>query len=739
MHLSTVAGACALLVISALGSSHAQAQTRLLDETIVEDRLAAGGTKDYTFDVQDVQNPSGGLASPGAVQPDLIRLMVSPCNGGNNLRWQVLHEGEVDYEFNPSDPANNNNIENNRMVALGKRKKRQAQAVAPPRPLPTNFQYEKQELDEFTGLGKALTPQTGLYVKPDASDGKYSLRLTNNGAEPIKYMTLLSRRQRQTVVPELPDVQNVKVEKVRPKSIHISWRPVHGTVAGQNSGVDYTAHAFPVDELQSGDNVNSECGVKRIKSRRDSTGKVEPAGFPTSGSTSAMFNDLQPDTLYRMNVLAMNTTTGKDIAYIGVEARTSPAGLQMPLERDWGNLSVAANSKQIYTLDLTNRPISANTGLNQLGVTVFPCDGLVTWSMTRDGIDVQAFQTAELGDDDAGGEIDDSVSDDDSSEESADDRKRRQNNDMEEADGQDNEMETTDAPDNDNDNEKMIKEIRQQRAKPLPAGTGNRASTGGQTVFSYNELMKEPALYQLSVYNTQSRPIRFDMYASTKDPLDRPYPVLPVDQQVKAVTVDKNYAEIGWQPSASNDPLAYCISAVPRQQITAQYVQSSTCGLRRAPVYTPPPPIPDAVPVRVTPNRQQPPARPDLFQSPVQANFPIPSERPGDTQQQQPNNNIVLPGAAENVPLFDHPFNPNQFASDLMPLVQRTRGCGTDTRGRLGALSEGVEYNVEVLAINTRTNKPLAYTSALVKTGGGAMLSCSMLVSLLLCALALLL
>ena len=393
----------AVILLSLLVGCHCQVRQPLLDEQVVSDSLNAGATREYTFTVHDSQHSVP--KTPTTIQPDLIRLMVSPCNGGNTLKWQVLHEGELEYEFNPEDPANNNNIQDNRMVALGKRRKRQLQNAGP-ETLPNGFQYELSQPDEFTGLGTALKPETGLYVKPDASSGPYTLRITNTASQPIEYTAFLARREKQPIIPELPEVQNVKVDKLRPTSAQISWRPVNGAGVA-NSGIDYTVHAFPVSTLQAGENINSACGVKRTTTRlstSSSAGPKIPASFSTQGTTSAMFNDLQPGTRYRLNVLAMNATSRRDVAYLGVEITTSPQGTTLRQEQDLNNITLPPNSKQIFTLDLVDRQLSSNPAQNPLGVTVFPCNGLVTWSMTKDGIEQQAFETSSLGSDDAGGE-----------------------------------------------------------------------------------------------------------------------------------------------------------------------------------------------------------------------------------------------------------------------------------------------------------------------------------------------
>lgn len=201
---------------------------------------------------------------------------------------------------------------------------------------------------------------------------------------------------------------------------------------------------------------------------------------------------------------------------------------------------------------------------------------------------------------------------------------------------------------------------------------------------------------------------------------------------VQAVAVDGNTADFQWYPSVSNDPLSYCISATPTRQLSPQFVQSSTCGLRQAPIYTPPPPAPNApLPGFANPGPGVAPAQPGF-----DLNFPnAPTQAPrnnfgGFGQPQPAENTISLPGA-EIPPPFEHPINTDQFPTGLMPLVQRTRGCGTDTRGRLTQLSAGTEYNVEVLAVNMRTNRPMAYTSALVHMSGSQMIQASVITCLL--------
>ena len=196
----------------------------------------------------------------------------------------------------------------------------------------------------------------------------------------------------------------------------------------------------------------------------------------------------------------------------------------------------------------------------------------------------------------------------------------------------------------------------------------------------------------------------------------------------QAVDVTGTTAEIGWLPSQSNDPLAYCISATPRSQLSPQYVQSSPCGLRRAPVYNQPPPLP-SIP---SPNFGNPglglgaPGQQGLgsnFPNAQATEAPVnPRFRQSPGAAQAPGNIISLPGA-DMSPAFSHSLAYDQFPAELRPLVQRTRGCGIDTRGNLSALSAGTEYNVEVLAINMKTKRPLAYTSALVRTSGSQTLS----------------
>lgn len=75
------------------------------------------------------------------------------------------------------------------------------------------------------------------------------------------------------------------------------------------------------------------------------------------------------------------------------------------------------------------------------------------------------------------------VSDSDSDEsDSNDDRRRRQDNDNDNDNDEEEEKEEADTPDMN-----QRETIQRQQIRPMPAGAGVRAQTGGQTVFTYNE------------------------------------------------------------------------------------------------------------------------------------------------------------------------------------------------------------------------------------------------------------
>eukprot|EP00117_Sycon_ciliatum_P025932 scpid48808/ scgid21406/ len=273
----------------------------------------------------------------------------------------------------------------------------------PPVEIEPDFEYEEPMESEEFGLGSETAPVSEAYEKTDISGGEYSVLITNPLQEPVVYRILMTRNIGNSPYPRLPEEKQVRVTKVRPTAVEVSWDPVkkekNGAHGGQAQHVNYCIEYSPAATSRVTDRHSSTCGTHRT--RPGATIKVR-----CTDQTSILITNLQPATSYFVDVYATNVNVRpqRQSAYQAVNVTTLPAGIALPNNRVVSNYALPPSTGQIFTF---SEP-AVNSGMpTAVKAMVVPCTGLITWALTRDGWPVEYFEPEFLYDDD------DSFSDDD--------------------------------------------------------------------------------------------------------------------------------------------------------------------------------------------------------------------------------------------------------------------------------------------------------------------------------------
>ena len=492
--------------------------------------------------------------------------------------------------------------------------------MPPAKRIPPNFDIELVEPHQDTGMGTPI----GNSIQHDVDQGEegvYTLTVGNPHSFPmgarifLSAMTSNNQQQQQQFI--LPDNPNIRVEAARFDSLSLTWEPVEGPNGNTMGQAEYCVKYRPMGP-QAGGPMGGPMGGPR----GGPMGPMGPMTPQTCGVQSGprmgqqqqctranqlRLMNLRPSTRYVIDLVARDPANRQETRYISSNVSTLEPGIQLQNNREISNVTMPPRSMQTFTLDTTSSPGGSNVEF-----IVFPCQGLVTWAVMRDGMVIETYEPDFMDDN--------SFSDDDNFDLGDND------NDMNDRDW----GEMPDTGDNDNNpvgpmgrmgnrwKRQLFLDGPQQPQGPFPQQGGNgfpppggmrprmgpppmnqmpggrnfnnrrpvgqpnrqRFDSGqgrsmGQSVFQFDEEMPTGHLYQVVVFNQDPNQWgRFNIFASGT-PEQSPYPRMPTNPQLRVVDSGDTHLNVQWNRSPSPNT-QYCVVARQRNNNMA----SGMAGMR---------------------------------------------------------------------------------------------------------------------------------------------------------------
>lgn len=347
------------------------------------------------------------------------------------------------------------------------------------------------------------------------------MNLTNYGQDLATYQIFATLRPAISPYAQLPGDPQIKVTAIQQNTLTVNWMPVR-TEASPQQHITYCVEYHREDAAHPADIHASQCAFHR---RRPTTQK---AGC--SPSLSRVLRNLEPNTMYKINVYAKNIVSNTETAYLGAKVRTATEPIPMA--------NAAVMTKTLAPLSTAVYQLSVNRE-QAMKVMVSPCQEKVTWGiLNAQGRPVQTFKPP---------------------------------------------YDPVTAPRGAQRPNLFGAGPGSQPRIPGIAGQYMRGYRRGSLSLPDLELLTSPkqqrSIIGVMVKNHAPRPAKFELHATSAG-RSAAYPELPSNKRVRVIRTTLDAIEINWDRVPFGRNITYCVLVYPSEQSRINGVVHSTCSYK---------------------------------------------------------------------------------------------------------------------------------------------------------------
>ena len=282
--------------------------------------------------------------------------------------------------------------------------------------------------------------------------------------------------------------------------------------------ITYCVEFLRADLAKAADTHSSSCSLHRMNPMSQSAG--------CSQLMQRELHNLQPNTLYKVNVYAKNIVSNTETAYLGAEARTANAPVRLLARPTEMTNVLAPRSSTIYQLSVDR--------VQAMKVMLSPCSDQVSWGiLDADGKPVRTFTPPYDGTKDIA-----------SSQWVPNSR----------------------APD-------------VNQLQPRSQLQSYKIGTLSLPDMEYVSAIQQPSTIGVIVKNHAVKPAKFELYASNSGH-QGVYPELPNNKRVRILRTTPQMIKVGWERVPIGENITYCVLYYPSEESQLNGGVHSTCSYK---------------------------------------------------------------------------------------------------------------------------------------------------------------